>query len=137
MRIYYLDEPLDEEEIEFVKQALCQREGLQSIQHIDQIRVPTVLPIPAQKGVFEKDVEGRTQIAINSLSRAGINNDIGSQVTWVMPKNTHWGCVFQLAIWEVTGFAPYVVQRWRYDGDHLVRGDISLIDGHGMMGGKD
>lgn len=136
MRIYYLDKPLNEEELKFVKQALCEREGLQSIQVVEQIRVPTVLPIPGKEKVFEEDVAQRTRLAMKNLFRAGLKKDIGSQVTRVMPKETHWGAVFELAIYEVTGFAPYVVQRWRYDGNHLVKGPIRLIDGHGMIGGK-
>ncbi|UCG64428.1 MAG: hypothetical protein JSW12_17645 [Deltaproteobacteria bacterium] len=128
---------MDKNELEFVKQALAKREGLQYIQIIEHIRVPTVLPTPGKKGVFEEEVVERMQVAVNSLVRVGIKNDVGSQVTWVMPKETHWGVVFQLAIYEVTGFAPYLVQRWRYEGDQLVRGNIRLIDGHGLISEKD
>jgi len=137
MRIYYLDEPLNEEELNFAKDALCQKKGLKSIQSIEQIRVPTILPTPGKKGIFEEDVEDRTQLAMNNLIRAGINNDIGTQTTWIMPKETHWGTIFQLAIYEITGFAPYVIQRWRIEGEKKVKRDIRLIDAHGMIGEKD
>jgi hypothetical protein len=40
MRIYYFDAPLDADELSFVKSGLISREGLRSIQGLEQVRIP-------------------------------------------------------------------------------------------------
>lgn len=137
MKVYYLDESLDKEELEFVKSSLVQREGLLSIQEIEQIRIPTILPTPQENGSFSETIEEQTQLLEKNLLKVGINESYGTQVVWVMPKETHWGVKFQLAISNLTGCFPYVFQRWSVnEAGKTVRKNMRLIDGHGMMGGK-
>jgi hypothetical protein len=84
-----------------------------------------------------RDAASDIELLKKHLIRAGLRKDAGRQVVWAMPKDTAWGVRFQLSIFEITGFYPYVVQRWsRDDAGALVKRDIRLIDGHGMMGGK-
>jgi hypothetical protein len=137
VRIYYLDEALNGSEISFVKEALAQREGLRAIQDAEQIRVPAVLATPPVGGEFQLSTDQQIRILQRNLINAGIEEDAGTQVTFVMPKETHWGVKIQMAIMELTGFAPYVVQRWSIDDrGNIVRRSIRVINGHRMFGGK-
>lgn len=43
--------------------------------------------------------------------------------------------MYAYAITEETGFAPYFIKRWHGEGDDMVRGEIEVIDEHGLMGG--
>ncbi|MFZ5675711.1 MAG: hypothetical protein ACOZAM_22360 [Pseudomonadota bacterium] len=132
---YYLDEPLDEEECAFVIEFFEERESL-SVTSIVQTRVANILP--AQTLAEPREVGADIQLLKNHLIRAGMRKDAGRQVVWVMPRDSSWGVKFQLTIFEITGYYPYVLQRWRRDEDgSMRRGDIRIIDGHGMMGGKD
>jgi len=137
MRIYYLDEALNNEELTFVKDAIVQREGLGAIQSLEQVRIPTVLPTPSIEGQFQESIEEQIYMLYKNLKNAGIEKDVDKQITFVMPKEAHWGVKIQMAIVELTGFAPYVVQRWSVDDKgKTVRRDIRLIDAHGMFGCK-
>jgi hypothetical protein len=136
MRVYYLDEPLSKQELGVLKKALVQLEGLKSIQSIEQVRVPDVLPTPGKDGLFEEDLFQLAHSAKKNLFRARLERDAGIQVTWVVPEDTHWGVIFQQAMYEITGFFPYIVQRWQYEGDRLVRGNVRVLDGHEMIVGK-
>ena len=136
MRIYYIDEALNEEELNFVKESIANRESLKSIQSIEQIRVPCILPPFNKNGQLCQNIEKQIELIKKNLINSGINSDQGAQVIWVMPKETHLGVKFQMAIMELTGFAPYVVQRWFInEKEETVRGNLRVIDGHGMLGG--
>ena len=136
MKIYYLDEPLDEDELTFLKESIAQFEDIRSIQSMEQKRVPKVLPVPNTEGKFEENIEDRIELVKNSLIKAGIEKDIGNQVTWVLPKEMHWSALFQTAIQEVTGFSPYVAQRWHSEEEGIVKGEMRVLDGHGLFVGK-
>ena len=137
MKIYYLDEPLNEEELESIKEFLTEREGNLYTEVIDQIRIPTVLPTPDIDGYYRDDIKKLIDHVKRNLVKTGFLRDSGQQIVFVLAKDNFWNGIFQLAISEVTGFYPYIVQRWYYNGDQCVRRDIRLIDGHGMMGYKD
>ncbi|GAB2534186.1 hypothetical protein [Rhodanobacter koreensis] len=133
--VYYLDEPLSDEDRTFILGSLAAREGIGLNSKIIQNRVATVLPAHVDGTLREptSDIE----LLKKHLVRAGLRKDAGRQVVWVMPKDTAWGARFQLSIFEITGFYPYVLQRWSCNEDGaLVKRDTRLIDGHGMMGGK-
>ena len=137
MRIYYMDEPLNKEEWQSIKNFLAERDGVNSIKAVEQIRVPMVLPIPGTNGKFKEDITERINLIKNNLLKAGLRRDQGSQIVWVLPRDLDWGSIFQMAIYEITGFFPYIVQRWFYLDEQIIRRDIRLIDGHGMMGYKE
>jgi hypothetical protein len=137
MKIYYLDEPLNHQELVLIIEALNEREGNQFTKVIEQIHIPTLLPVPDTNGKYHDDIRKLIDYAKRILIKRGIHKDYGHQVILVLTKEFFWDGIFQLAISEITGFHPYVVQRWYHIDDKLVRGDIRLIDGHGMMGYKD
>lgn len=130
-----MDEPLNEADKAFVIEFLVDREAIDSDSMIVQSRVATVLP--THVGQLIRDPSSDIELLKKHLIRAGLRKDAGRQVVWAMPKDTAWGVRFQLSIFEITGFYPYVIQRWSFDGEGtMVRRDTRLIDGHGMMGGK-
>lgn len=132
--VYYLDEPLSDEDAAFVVESLADREGISVDSKIAQNRVANVLPahIDGALRMPASDIE----LLKKHLVRAGLRKDAGRQIVWVMPRDTAWGVRFQLSIFEITGFYPYVLQRWGHaDDGEVVKRNTRLIDGHGMMGG--
>jgi hypothetical protein len=77
----------------------------------------------------------RAERVRSNLRHAGIRADAGRQVVWVMPQDADWDAIFQFAIREETGFAPYVAQRWFPEDGELVRGRVRVIDTDMMLRG--
>ena len=50
-----------------------------------------------------------------------------------MPQDADWDAIFQFAIREETGFAPYVAQRWFPEDGKLVRSRVRVIDTDMML----
>lgn len=127
---YYLDEPLTDDELQFVQQTLIgpwarfktRAAGL------EQKRVPGVLPLPDGQGVYAHSREERAERVRANLRHAGIRAFNGWQVVWVMPRDTEWDAIFQFAIREQTGYGPYVAQRWFVEQGALVRGAVRVVD---------
>ncbi len=127
---YYLDEALDEDELSFVTQALIGswskfRTGASDIQ---QKRVPAVLPLPDRDGIYEQSREERAEGVRANLRHAGVRADNGRQVIWVAPRDSECDAIFQFAIREETGFAPFVAQRQFDDRGIAVHGGLRVID---------
>jgi hypothetical protein len=127
---YYLDAPLSENELGFVEQTLLGpwarfKTGAAALA---QKRVPAVLPLPDEHGIFEEDREQRARRVRSNLRHAGIQADNGRQVVWVMPRDLAWDAVFQFAIRLETGYAPFVAQRWFMENGVPVRGRIRIVD---------
>jgi hypothetical protein len=127
---YYLDEPLTDDELAFVQQTLIGpwAKFKTKAGSLVQKRVPAVLPAPNAHGRYEESREQRAERMRANLRHAGIRNDNGCQVVWVMPRDPEWDAIFQFAIREETGFAPFVAQRWFVDSGVPVRGSIRVID---------
>ena len=134
--VYYLDEPLNDEDSAFVVEALIARESTSADSKIAQNRVATLFPAHVDGAIREPATD--IELLKKHLIRAGLRKDAGRQVVWVMPRDIAWGVRFQLSIFEITGFYPYVLQRWsRGEDGAVVKRNTRLIDGHGMMGGKE
>jgi hypothetical protein len=134
---YYLDAPLTANELSFLRQALLGpwakfKTGASSLV---QKRVPVVLPVPDQRGVYAEDRERRAERVRGNLRHAGIRTDAGNQVVWVMPRDAEWDAIFQFAIRLETGFAPFVAQRWFTENGKLVRGDVRIVNTHMLIQG--
>lgn len=134
---YYLDEPLSDDELQFVSQALIGpwakfRTGATSLV---QKRVPAVLPLPDEHGVYAQDREERAGIVRANLRHAGIRADAGRQVVWATPRDNDWDAIFQFAIREETGVAPFVAQRWFDENGILVRGSVRVVDTQMLLRG--
>jgi hypothetical protein len=95
---------------------------------LSEKRVPLVLPMPNADGDYAETREQRAEHVRLHLRHAGIRADNGRQVAWITPENSDWDAIFQFAIREETGYAPFVVQRWFIDEGKLVRGDVRVID---------
>ena len=100
-----------------------------------QKRVPAVLPLPDAFGHFSDTPEQRAERIRANLRHAGIRADAGRQVVWVMPHDSEWNAIFQFAIREETGFAPYVVQRWFRNGREMVRSQARVINTQMLIDG--
>lgn len=134
---YYLDEPLSETELQFVTRTLVGpwatfRTGAGGL---GQKRVPAVLPLPDENGRYAASRELRAEQVRANLRHAGIRADAGRQVLWVMPRDSDWDAIFQFAIREETGFAPFVAQRWFLEQGVLVRGSVRVIDTQMLLRG--
>lgn len=127
---YYIDEPLTDGELQFVTQVLIGpwakfKTRASSLVHK---RVPLVLPAPDENGLYAGDREQRAERIRPNLQHAGIRADSGHQVVWVMPRDTAWDAIFQFAIREETGLAPFVVQRWFIEDGSPVRKNARVVD---------
>lgn len=130
LNCYYLDQPLSDEELQFVARTLTGpwarfKTGTTGLR---QVRVPAVLPLPDANGHYAESREQRAQRVCQNLRHAGIRADAGRRVVWVMPRDPEWDAIFQFAIREETGYAPFVAQRWFPQDGITVRGTLRLID---------
>lgn len=130
LNCYYLDQPLSEEELQFVAQTVTGpwarfKTGASELR---QVRVPAVLPLPDASGHYTESREQRAHRVCLNLRHAGIRADAGRRVVWVMPRDVEWDAIFQFAIREETGYAPFAVQRWFLQDDVPVRGTLRVID---------
>lgn len=130
---YYLDEPLSKGELDIVGGILLGpwarfRTGAASLA---QKRVPAVLPLPDDHGVYAQSREERARMICPNLRHAGIARDNGRQVVWVMPHDMEWDAIFQFAIRQETGYGPFVVQR-AADGLEMQDG-MRVIDTHMLL----
>lgn len=134
---YFLDEPLSEDELQFVNRILVGpwarfRTGAA---RLEQKRVPAVLPMPDANGVYQESREQRAERMRANLRHAGIRADIGRRVVWVMPHDSEWDAIFQFAIREETGFGPYVAQRWFMREGVPVRDELRVVDTQMLLQG--
>jgi hypothetical protein len=134
---YYIDAPLDELELQFVRQTLIDpwarfRSGADALV---QKRVPLVVPAPDANGGYATDREQRAEQVRPNLRNAGIRADAGRQVVWVMSADTEWDAIFQFAIREETGFGPYVVQRSYAQDGAPVPGQVRVVDTEKLLRG--
>ncbi|GAB3542460.1 hypothetical protein GCM10027343_14470 [Noviherbaspirillum agri] len=134
---YYLDEPLADNELQFVSRTLVGPWATfrTRASDLEQRRVPAVLPTPDENGIYAENRERRAARMRANLRHAGIRADSGRQVVWVMPKDNEWDAIFQFAIREETGFAPFVAQRWFMEQGVLVRGSVRVIDTQMLLRG--
>jgi hypothetical protein len=134
---YYLDQALDDEELQFVARTLIGpwarfKTGAQELR---QVRVPAVLPLPDEDGAYAESREQRAHRVCLNLHHAGIRADAGKRVVWVTPQDADWDAIFQFAIREETGFAPFVAQRWFPQDGVLVRGKLRVVDADMLLRG--
>jgi hypothetical protein len=137
MNIYYMDEPLNKQELVVAKELLVDFEGLPSIQEVQQVKVAVLLPADDQDQsmrLLNDRIQANTNSFEQNLKRAGIAADIGRPVVWVAPTDGYWGAIAIRSIAQATGVYPYVVQRWsRSEQGEFIRVPIRMIDGNGMM----
>lgn len=127
---YYLDEALNDEELDFVGKTLLGpwARFKTGANQLEQKRVPFVVPAPDDHGQYELDRKQRARRIAANLRHAGIASDRQRRVVWVMPHDISWDAIFQYAIRHETGFGPFVVQRWSATDGQLARGQVRVID---------
>src|SRR5690606_30287043 len=105
---YYIDEPLSQEERDFAAETMLGPDARfpTGAVDIEERRIPNVLPIPGKDGLFADEPSSHIAMIKNNLRRAGIRSDGGIQVLFVLPRSMQWGALFQVAIYEETGFHP-------------------------------
>lgn len=134
---YYLDQGLDEDERAFVARTLLGpwarfKTGARELR---ERRVPAVLPLPLADGHYADSREMRAQQVRANLRHAGIRVDAGRRVVWITPPDTEWDAIFQFAIREETGYAPFVAQRWFLHDGKPVREAMRIIDAEMLLRG--
>lgn len=131
MRIYHLDAPLADSELEQLRMAVY---GPDAEIALDQVRVPCLLPATdASDDDHDTQAQRLRHLAIRHLKRAGLERDVGHQVAWVLPRDTRWSEIFQDAIERVTGYLPVAIQRWRaLDDGTPQRMPLCVMDMQGM-----
>lgn len=134
---YFLDAPLSDTERSLVEQVLLGpwakfKTGANAVA---ERRVPNVLPLPDESGHFCGSREQRAHLVRANLRHAGIHADVSHQVVWVMPRDIEWDAIFQFAIREETGFAPYVLQRWFALDGHFHQGPARIVDTQKLIEG--
>lgn len=137
LRCYHLDSALDRDELTFVSEAMLgpwsrfKLDAYEIVQH----RVPAVLPLPGRDGQFIHSPEHRSHLVTQHLRHAGMERDINQRVVWVTPENLEWDAIFQHAIRSLTGFAPFVVQRWSRINDVAIPVPLRIIDAEMLLRG--
>ena len=104
---------------------------------LDQKKVTCLLPASGKDGTFADSPGRLIDMVKMNLARAGIAGQKGLQVVWLVPKDAVWGSLFQVALYEETGFFPVTVHRWRFDGERMVKKGLVIMDGQGMMASRD
>ena len=106
LRVYYLDEPLSDDERHRVERTLLGpwadfKTGATSI---EQRRVPMIRPT-------DGDHVTRIPTVRANPRRVGIEDDCGRQFAWIGPGNVLWTSTFMTAIAEETGFHAHFLRR--------------------------
>ena len=137
LHAYYLDEPLSVSEIDFADQSLIGdlARFRTNAHRIEQRRVPTVLPVVDARSLTATDLKAHMTLVRGNLRNAGIRADVGRQVLWVVPKDLRWGALLQNAIFEETGYMPFMFKRWRYTDAGAEAEEPSILDAHGLTFG--
>ena len=129
MRLYFLDRPLTDSEIEFVEEALETS--------IEQIRIPFILPVTNAKESYKDRPLINDNVTSKNLLNAGILRDKGKQVALVMPLDMHWYAAFTFTIEKMTGSFPYLIQTAEHRESIGNKGRIRIIDMEGLAGDED
>ncbi len=128
MKIYFLDQPLTDEESKSIIDLMELQES------IEQVRVPYVLPIVSRRNDYSKELSRHENILRKHLLNVGISKDKGTQIGFVAPVNMHWYSVITNAIFKETGSYPYLIQTQSQREAIGNPGDLRILDGEGLMG---
>lgn len=129
MRVYYLEEPLSDEDAAFV------REAMDDATEIKQIRIPHVLP--ADLPNWDEHAYRRHERLLRSaLRHCGISVDKGKQILLVAPNASYWYAVLINAVYAETGAYPWLIQTSAQRAAIGNPGETRILDTHGLMGLK-
>jgi hypothetical protein len=126
VRVYFLDRPLNDEETEFVENALGYK--------IEQVRIPYVLPVINYTKAYHDRPLIDDDLVRKHLLKSGISGDKGKQVGLVIPLDMHWYAAFAHAIEKETGIYPYLIQTDEHRASIGNPGYIRIMDMEGLLG---
>lgn len=129
-RVYYLEDPLSEEDASFVSTALCGGGP------IEQVRIPYVLPLVPEEGWTTSDEQFNEKLLRSHLRSCGMNQDQGKQVILVAPQNTDWYVWLAHAVTAETGFRPFLVQTEQQRMAIGNPGTLRILDMAALSGQK-
>ena len=137
LHAYYLDEPLSVSELDFADESFIGDHARfrTDADRIEQRRVPAVLPVVDARTLSTTEFKSHMTLVRGNLRNAGIRADVGRQVLWVVPKDLRWGVLLQNAIYEETGYMPFMFKRWRYTEVGPEATEPSILDAHGLAFG--
>ena len=118
MLAFYIDEPLSPDEQQQVMEQL-ECFGENASETLEFRRIPYVFPADGSALRNQEIVK----VFKGHLRNAGVPS--GRLCVYIMPKNAiRWGELLQVAFVEASGFYPYVVQPWTWEG---VVGDSTIV----------
>jgi hypothetical protein len=129
MRAYYLDRPLNDEELAFASEALNHS--------IEQVRIPHVLPAPNLDSGTDFSIYSDPGFWIRHLRSAGIDLDANTQVVLVAPSHFGMNVTLLQAIRNATGFYPYYIQTTDQRDAIGNPGSLRILDTEGLLGNKE
>ena len=125
IRVYYLEEPLAGEDLEFIAEEFA------SDGEIEQIRIPYVLPV-LRDGSSLAVLKRHEGLLRKRLKTLGIAKDKDQQVVLVAPKHIHWYSVLLSAVAAETGVYPHLVQTEAQREAIGNPGATRILDTHGL-----
>jgi hypothetical protein len=127
--VYFFDKPLSRHDLEFVMAEL----ELGRIP--DQIQIPHVLPVLAAGPIDGVTRDRHASLLRSLIRRAGIGAG-GAQPIIVAPSEMYWCAALALAVYEVAGYLPYIVQTEEQRAAIDSPGPTRILDAHGLTGLK-
>lgn len=129
-RIYYLEEPLSDEDASFVSDELF--EGRKPV----QVRIPHVLPVLSDGPLTMETHKDHERLLRKHLRTAGIAADANTQVVLVAPRDMHWYSALSGAVAAETGVYPWLVQTKSQRDVIGNPGEVRILDMEGLFGRK-
>ena len=129
-RVYYLEEPLCDEDAEFVSDRIF------SGRPITQIRIPHVLPVLTDGPLSEAVHREHEKLLRKHLRSVGIASDRNTQIVLVTPRDIYWHAVLSGAVEAETGMYPWMVQTKSQRQAMDNPGEIRILDMEGLFGRK-
>lgn len=128
--IYYLEEPLSEDDAAYVASELC------SGGSIEQVRIPHVLPIISGSWWTIEEEQKLEKLLRSHLKTCGMRHDQGKQVILVAPRSVDLYSALSRAVAAETGLPPYLVQTEQQREAIGDPGATRIIDMAGLSGWK-
>lgn len=131
VRIYYLEQPLSNEDVQFVAAELGGGE------EIEQVKIPYVLPVLSDEGLSMEDHRKHEDLLRKHLRSVGIGRDRNNQVILVAPCSMHWYSALSGAVEAETAQYPWLVQTTSQREAIGNPGETRILDMEGLFGRKD
>lgn len=141
MNIYFIDQPLTSDELASAARLLSTAPMPGSILDLRQVRIPGILPVADRGGCFTLKLLDYAPHFQRLFVRAGAGSVKDEPVAFLRQNSrgpNPLNAVLMLALREVTGVVPYVLNRSAHSGIQVSGPDplIGLLR-HGLSGRPD